>query len=294
MTTSKRTQFSSDLATIETIYSSTITMKSLIYAIGSCRAGERFYELMEIYVPVSAVYSFSVNGTIDMYIHLYEDNFYPFLTLGNLILESAGSCHSTQVKFINYFESQRRYFIVVRSNIMRGTGNFSLLINGPHAVNVTAARKQIVEFLFLCIRNWFILILEATNKSLGKQTIYSSALTTESELYARVDCAAPAYYYIAIEIKVKTSDIYRINSNATFIPMSYIYEKHFDPFNPMMNLLKDIHEVKCDSQFEIIVNLQVNVSYVLVVTTYSPLQIGAFSILVTGLYDVNLADFSKQ
>lgn len=124
-------------------------------------------------------------------------------------------------------------------------------------------------------------------------TLLSSVLLEEGEVYARTACSLPVYHFAAIEIKVKTSDYYKIASNATFDPLGYIYEELFDPFNPMKNLREDFYQETCDHQFKMTVNLRANSKYVLVVTTYSPFQNGAFSITVTGLHNVSLIRLSE-
>lgn len=142
-----------------------------------------------------------------------------------------------------------------------------------------------IELLFDLIQSF--INLDPTNMLHAIQTIYSSKLT-EGKLYTQSDCSLAQYYYAVIQIQVNRSSYYNIISNATFSAKGYIYEEYFDVFNPMTNLLKEIHTSTCYDNFDITVDLRVNTRYVLVVTTNYPLHTGPFSVLVTGLYNVSL------
>lgn len=138
-----------NLSTIQSIYSSVITTNGSNNFTRSCRSGSYYYELVQIYVSVTAVYSLSVNGSIDIYIYLYEDDFYSFLPLSNLILENPGACRGAQVKFSNHFQSHRKYLMIVKSGVFEGTGQFSVLVTGPYDVHMTDSRKYIGIFISL-------------------------------------------------------------------------------------------------------------------------------------------------
>ena len=75
---------------------------------------------------------------------------------------------------------------------------------------------------------------------------------------------------------------------ATSIHMGYIYKDNFNPLIPFENLLSKDDESCGYAQFGLRVYLEVNIKYILVVSTALPRETGAFSIHVTGLDSVVL------
>jgi hypothetical protein len=68
----------------------------------------------------------------------------------------------------------------------------------------------------------------------------------------------------------------------------YIYKNDFNPLQPAENLLLG-HNGSCNKeQFKLIIDLEVNTRYVLVVTTYRPKAMGRFSVFVSGPDNVSL------
>lgn len=116
-----------------------------MYIPKECSTVREHYELVQIYVSKSGTYSITINGSLDTYIHLYEDNFYPFVPLGNLILENYGRCHGAPSQFISHLQVQRRYLITVNSMELGKTGEFSILVSGPDNINITIAREYMIN-----------------------------------------------------------------------------------------------------------------------------------------------------
>ena len=62
-----------------------------------------------------------------------------------------------------------------------------------------------------------------------------------------------------------------------------IYKNTFNPLKPSDNLLAE-HNGSCSQgQFKFIIYQEINIQYILVVTTYRPYTMGTFSIFVSGL-----------
>jgi hypothetical protein len=68
----------------------------------------------------------------------------------------------------------------------------------------------------------------------------------------------------------------------------YIYEDNFNPLDPFKNLPLHDDNSCTNKQFKLIVELNNSATYVLVVTTSRPNEIGNFSILVSGSHNINL------
>jgi hypothetical protein len=107
------------------------------------------------------------------------------------------------------------------------------------------------------------------------------------------DCAIPKCYYEILKMNVVKSGSYVIWSKSDINTYGYIYEKKFDPFRPSENLLLE-HNGTCNQeQFKLIINLENDTEYVLVVTTYRPYTTGGFSVFISGPDNVSLNHFSK-
>lgn len=124
-------------------------------------------------------------------------------------------------------------------------------------------------------------------------SIYSSKLTTSTQTYSR-ECGNSNYYYETIQVDVQETGNYSFAGISGIKIYGYIYNNSFNPFSPTENLLSD-SGVECDKyRFQIIVYLQVNITYVLVVTTFSPKEQGNFSVHVTGPGNITLNQTSEH
>jgi hypothetical protein len=120
------------------------------------------------------------------------------------------------------------------------------------------------------------------------QSMYGSELTTNSSAYSRTS-GASKYYYETIQVKVVEAGWYVLTSASIVNTYGYIYKSNFNPFNPFENLLFQDDDKSCEPhQFQLITHLQPSVTYVLVVTTFSPQVTGDFSIRVFGPNNVRL------
>jgi len=118
--------------------------------------------------------------------------------------------------------------------------------------------------------------------------VYSSALTASSQMYSPTGCDLSNYYYEAMQVKVTQVGYYTFSSNGTIDIHGYIYNNNFDPFNPDRNLYAQSGNRCPNGQFGIITYLQMDTTYILIVTTSSPDMTGPFSIFVSGPNNVIL------
>ncbi len=80
-------------------------------------------------------------------------------------------------------------------------------------------------------------------------------------------CGISSCYYQTIQISVIATGFYHISSQSIIDTYGYIYQDSFDPFNPSVNLILENDQSCPDEQFKLTVNLQVDIKYILVVTT---------------------------
>jgi hypothetical protein len=112
-------------------------------------------------------------------------------------------------------------------------------------------------------------------------------------MFTDTSCEAPNYYYEAIQVDVVESGCYNLASNSTFDTYAYIYKGNFNPIIATSSLLSESDRSFYSNQFELITSLQVNTTYVLVVTTVDPRVTGIFSVIVTGPNNVSLNRISE-
>jgi hypothetical protein len=112
-------------------------------------------------------------------------------------------------------------------------------------------------------------------------------------MFTDTSCEAPNYYYEAIQVDVVESGCYNLTSNSTYDTYAYIYKGNFNPISLTSNLLSENDQSGYSNQFELIISLQVNTTYVLVVTTVDSRMTGIFSVIVTGPNNVSLNRISE-
>ena len=124
------------------------------------------------------------------------------------------------------------------------------------------------------------------------QSVYSSELTANSPIYSRTSCQSFNYYQV-IELNVIETSFYTITTNSTIDTYVFIYKNNFNIFNPKINLISQNDNVGCGNQFKITNHLQINTTYVLIVTTRDENVEGTFSVHVTGQNDVSFSLISE-
>jgi len=67
-----------------------------------------------------------------------------------------------------------------------------------------------------------------------------------------------------------------------------MYLSSFDPSSSYSNLIAYDDETKGDLQFKFTMDLEADVNYILIVTTYHPSTIGSYTLTVSGLNRVNI------
>jgi hypothetical protein len=121
----------------------------------------------------------------------------------------------------------------------------------------------------------------------------SSRLTKDSQMYSQ-DCNLESFFYEAFEVKVPENRYYTIWSSSNIDTYGYIYENSFDPLDPFENLLTSNDDSEgYGDQFKIETHLYDDTRYILIVTTYSPKQIGDITINILGLKNVTVTRHSK-
>ena len=125
------------------------------------------------------------------------------------------------------------------------------------------------------------------------QSIYSSKLTTDDPTYSYGGCDLSNYYYEVIQVNIMKSGYYTLVSNSSVNTYGRLYKDNFNPFSPSTNLILGDDNSCANYQFKISLELTVNTTYILVVTTHSPNVTGAFSVIVSGFNNVSFQLLSE-
>ncbi|UJR12915.1 hypothetical protein I4U23_017089 [Adineta vaga] len=120
-------------------------------------------------------------------------------------------------------------------------------------------------------------------------TVFSS-LTINSSIYDRLEDSNLNYYYYyeSYEIHVSSSNYYIFQSNSSISTYGCLYFMNFNPNYPRSNLIQSDDGSEINSQFRITVYLDSNKTYILVLTTHSPLTIAHYTLIISGLTSINI------
>jgi len=113
-------------------------------------------------------------------------------------------------------------------------------------------------------------------------------------MYAHSGCGTLKYYYEAVEINLIETGHYIIISNSTIHTYGFMYEDHFNVFNSKMNLILEDDSNNRNPLFKIIIRLQMNTNYILIVAKSDPNVTEAFSVLVFGPNNVSMNRISES
>lgn len=140
--------------------------------------------------------------------------------------------------------------------------------------------------------NCLLLFLLIDNPTTVEQAIYSSELTENSSKYSQ-QSLDPNYYYEPIQIIVAEDGFYAFESNSTIDTYGSIYKNEFDALDPQNNQIEKDDNYGCDDQFKLVVYLEKQKKYILVVTTHDSNTTGSFSIITFGPNEVTFTRTRK-
>jgi hypothetical protein len=86
-----------------------------------------------------------------------------------------------------------------------------------------------------------------------------------------------------------TNGLYTISSNSTMDTYGFIYNNSFDRLIPNNNLLTWDNDRAGNKQFQMLLNFTATYNYILVLTTYTGMVFGSFSVIVWGPGEVGFS-----
>ena len=246
----------------ESKYKSIITRNSLTFWKDDyCDGPQYFYENLQIHVSKQGNYDIFINSTAQVYVGLYKNYFYPENINTNLLFRLHDWCKVSQIKFTSNFHSNKTYNLIISTASPNVTFSFSLILTGPSHIS-----------------------LNQTNESSIVQSVYMSALTSNSHKCNHETFEFFNYYCEVIQMHIIETGTYTIISNNMMDMYAYTYKNNFTLLNLSINKIPYQYRINdnCNNQFKISFDFQINTSIILVVTTNQQQQRGNFSITVMG------------
>ena len=90
------------------------------------------------------------------------------------------------------------------------------------------------------------------------------------------------HYYEVIRLVVNETGDYTLFTKSDIDTYGYIYKDTFDPKNPSKNIELENNDGCDQEQFKFDIQLDVNTTYILVVTTFDSNKTGTISVLILG------------
>ncbi|CAF4153415.1 unnamed protein product [Adineta steineri] len=183
-------------------------------------------------VFMSGNYIIRSNGTRDTYVSIYKNNFNPFNSSENLLIENDGSISFHYFKRDVFLQVDTTYLIVVTTYYPNQIAKFSITVSNSSRV-----------------------ILKYLKNPINIQLNYPIKLTSQSPTFDR-DSQKADFYYEVFQFNIITNGSYILWSESQMGTFGYIYKDNFDPNQPLKNKLFE-HSGMCnEEQFKLIVDLQ--------------------------------------
>lgn len=257
-----------------------MTAKSHQCSYDGCQLNS-YCEIINIDVKQKSYYTLVMheNSTRNIHGYFYE-NLFTLFSISLNAVASIGFDPNYEAAVLHYKVNTSLQLVISAGSWFR-TGKFSFSIHGPSK----ATMKRISIFLNLFHRKSSKMIFfyqDSVPKNV--ETNYLGVLNTKSNKHGHRNCLLFDYYFQLLKIEVTTTGYYTIDSNAHFDTYMYLYEHNFNLYDIDTNLVV-VH--KCENpsdSFRIVVYLEHNISYILMITS-SPetnnVQ-GDFSLIING------------
>ncbi|CAF0790659.1 unnamed protein product [Adineta steineri] len=250
---------------VKTQYSSALTINSQMYCRTSvCSTPNTYFQAIQLNVSISGTYTFVSNSSMDTYGYLYYNTFDPNYPPVNIIILDDDGDGARQFQLTAHLQISTRYILVVTTFYQDITGSFTITATGMAPIGFSS--------------------INVSSNSSVVQSQYSSALNSDSTTYCRIgNCSSSQYYYYsAILIYFNTTGYYTISSQSNIDTYGYIYFNGFNTSVPSLNMILDNDQNGGNNQFSLDFHTNIIGTFILVVTTYSPNVLGAFSVISYG------------
>lgn len=118
-------------------------------------------------------------------------------------------------------------------------------------------------------------------------------MNEHSRKHNHQNCYLHDYYYETLRIDVLTSDYYVFSSESNINTYAYLYRDNWTSSYPELNLISFDDDSCIENQFRMTIYLQVNMTYILLVTTSAADKNikGKISLIIEGPDKININTF---
>ena len=120
-------------------------------------------------------------------------------------------------------------------------------------------------------------------------SVYSSQWTPGSPKFSRLNDSAPEFNYQRIQLNLTTPGLYTFRTRSNLHTCGLLYRKRFYSTTPWRNLVTSDDGASEFGQFEFRSRLRLNVTYLLIATTFDPNVRGGFDVIIDGPARVGLS-----
>ena len=267
------------MSIIQSQYSSKLTNYSQLICLYAVCDTKALFQAIEIRVSADGNYTIRSNSSFNTEVFLYHDSFDPIYWYINLLLYDYGHLDDPNFQFNYMLNSSHKYIVVIAKYVPLTIGSFIIIGSGPGTTNFTFfnTSSKIKRKVVMKMNIYSCVLLDAQNNNMV-HSFYSSALVSNSSIFCRLSACSSGvgYYYQKIGLNVSVSGLYYIACNATFDSYGYLWTSSYTTY------LGYDDDGAGNSQFLLKFYLNSTIEYWLVVTTYSALRTGNFSIVTTG------------
>jgi hypothetical protein len=291
MTTSSSTSTMSPTTSsyVTSTYSNVLTTSSPRFVRPNGTSGSTYYyQAIQVTIYTTATYTFRSNATgqLDLYGCLYEFSFDPYNPGRNLVVCDDDSGGGYQFLISRFLQYGGTYILVVTTYRNSDTGYYTISAVGPDAVHMSsiAPPSSTTTPLSSTTTPPSSTTTTPSSTTTTPTPSFSGTLSFSSPTFIRPSGGSSLYYYQAIQTTTYTSGTYTLRSTSRTGLDTYgcLYSTSFDPTYPSENLLTCNDDSGGSGQFLINYYLSSGQTYILVVTTYSSLATGSYSILAMG------------
>ncbi|CAF4063518.1 unnamed protein product, partial [Adineta steineri] len=119
---------------VQSVYSSVLTENHPRYSRIDFDLSNYYFEAIQMNVNESRYHTLNINSSIDTYVYMYTENFYPSDPHINLILKNDNSFGEDQFEIRTVLQSTTANILVVTTFDSNVTGAFSIIVSGINSV----------------------------------------------------------------------------------------------------------------------------------------------------------------
>ncbi|CAF0837005.1 unnamed protein product [Adineta steineri] len=238
-------------------YSGNLNNNSLSFTRPNQQQTGFYFMAVEVITSVTGSYKFVVDSAIDTYGCLYGGPFNSTQPMSNMITCDDDSGPASNFELKATLTAYQPTTVVVTTYTSLQTGSFTVQGYGPAQVTI----KKIVPDIM---------------------STYSGNLNNNSLSFTRPNQQQTGFYFMAVEVITSVTGSYKFVVDSAIDTYGCLYGGPFNSTQPMSNMITCDDDSGPASNFELKATLTAYQPTTVVVTTYTSLQTGSFSVYAYG------------